>query len=102
MKAIYKRMSNKQYQAIRGEVTKEFAKQLNTYNREAALQVIHILHFDFGFGQKRLQKFADRLEEMQALQKERYELSDSDTPWICEMQLKNDGIKIDALLGEGD
>lgn len=98
MKARYNRISNKQYQAIHSEVVKEFEKQLKGYNRDAAMQVLHILHFDFGFGQQRLQKFADKLTEMQAYQKERYELSDSDTPWICEKQLTDDGIDIENIL----
>lgn len=99
MKARYSRITNKQYQAIHSEVVKEFDKQLKTYNREAAMQVLHILHFDFGFGQARLQKFADRLTEMQRQQKERYEMPDSDTPWLCEKQLSEDGINIEELYG---
>ena len=100
MKARYSKISNKQYQAIHSEVTKQFANQLKTYNREAALQMLHILHFDFGFGKQRLQKFAEKLTEMQAKQKERYELPDSDTPWLCGRQLEADGINITELLGE--
>ena len=90
-----------QRQALKQEVTKEFTKMLETYNHDAAMQVLHILHFDFGFGQARLQKFADKLTEMQTYQRERYELPDSDTPWLCEEQLKNSGINVDELLKEG-
>lgn len=53
------------------------------------------------FGQARLQRFADKLTQMQAEQKERYDSSDSDTPWICERQLTEDGININELLKEG-
>lgn len=101
MKVRYNRITNKQHQDIHSEVTKEFAKHLKTYNREAAMQVLHILHFDFGFGQARLQRFADKLTEMQAYQKERYELPDSDTPWLCEKQLTEDGINVEELFAEG-
>ena len=96
------RLNNKptsaQKKIIKQEVSKEFTKQFERYNRNTALQVIHILHFDFGFGQKRLQQFADKLLEMQIKQKERYELSDSDTPWLCETQLRESGIDIDKIL----
>ena len=89
-----------QRKVLRGEVKKEFNKLIAMYNHDTALQVIHILHFDFGFGQQRLQKFADKLTEMQIAQKERYEMTDGDTPWLCEKQLKDDGIDVDALLKE--
>lgn len=89
-----------QRKVLKQEVAKEFGKLLKQYNHDTAMQVLHILHFDFGFGQSRLQKFADKLTEMQANQKERYELSDSDTPWLCEKQLKESGINVDYLLGE--
>lgn len=98
---IHKNEPNaEQRKALRKEVVKEFNKLLKRYNHDTAMQVIHILHFDFGFGQQRLQKFADKLTEMQIVQKERYELPESDTPWLCEKQLQEDGIDISALLGD--
>lgn len=95
---INKEPTAKQKEIVRAECKKEFLRYLDKYNHDAALQVIHILHFDFGFGQKRLQQFADKLLEMQIKQKERYELSDSDTPWLCETQLRESGIDIDKIL----
>jgi galactokinase len=90
----------KQRKALRQEVVKEFNKLLERYNRDTALQILHILHFNFGFGQQRLQRFADKLEEMQKGQEERYELEQSDTPWLCERQLKQAGINVAKILGE--
>lgn len=87
-----------QRKALRNEVSKEFNKLLDRYNHDTAIQIIHILHFDFGFGQQRLQKFADKLTQMQIEQRERYEMTDGDTPWLCEKQLKEDGINLDELL----
>ena len=87
--------------SVKDDIAAEFLKLLDRYNRDAALQVIHILHFEFGFGEKRLQKFADCLTLMQKEQKERYELEDEDTPWICEVQLKRDGIDVEKIL-KGD
>lgn len=46
------------------------------------------------------QKFADKLKEMQIRQQERYELPESDTPWLCEKQLTESGIDIKAILEE--
>lgn len=97
MKARYSKVSKAQQKTIHDEVTKEFEKLLKEYNHETAMQVLHILHFDFGFGQARLQKFADKLTEMQKRQKERYEMLDTDTPWLCEKQLIEDGIDIKKL-----
>lgn len=97
---INKEPTAKQKEIVRAECKKEFLRHLDKYNHDTAMQVIHILHFDFGFGQKRLQQFADRLLEMQIKQKERYELPDSDTPWLCEKQLIEDGINVEELLKE--
>ena len=87
--------------SVKEDISKQFAKLLDKYNYDAALQIIHILHFEFGFGEKRLQKFADSLTQMQKDQKERYELEDEDTPWICEVQLKRDGIDVEKILKGG-
>ena len=94
-----KKLNKKQKDNIHNAVATEFNKLIDQYNQEAALQVLHILHFEFGFGMKRLQRFADRLVDMQAQQKRRYELEDEDTPWLCDKQLKNDGIDVGKLLG---
>lgn len=98
MKCFTKRPTAKQDKLIKQECRKEFAKLLDQYNREAAMQVIHILHFEFGFGEKRLYKFADKLNEMQREQKETYELEYSDTGYLCERQLKDDGLDVDKIL----
>jgi hypothetical protein len=90
--------NEKQKKIVREEVMKEFKKQIETYNHDAAIQVLHILHFDYGFGQSRLQKFADKLKKMQTEQEQRYELGESETPWICENQLRNSGIDVDKIL----
>ena len=96
---IYKNEPNAaQKKSLRQEVVKEFNNLLELYNKDTALQVLHILRFDFGFGQERLKKFANKLKEMQIRQQERYELPESDTPWLCEKQLKESGIDIEAIL----
>ena len=89
-----------QRRALKKVVAEEFNGLLDRYNHDTALQVLHILHFDFGFGQARLQKFADRLTKMQKDQRERYELTDNETPWLCEKQLEDDGIDLNELLKE--
>jgi hypothetical protein len=88
-------------QSVKDDIKAQFIKLLNVYNRDAALQVIHILHFEFGFGEKRLQKFAECLNQMQQEQKERYELNDEDTPWICAEQLRRDGIDVEKIMKGG-
>jgi hypothetical protein len=90
--------TSQQKKVLRQEVIKEFDKLLARYNRSTAIQVMHILRFNFGFGQERLQKFADKLCEMQKHQEEFYELPPDDTPWLCEKQLRDSGIDIDKIL----
>ena len=88
--------------SVKDDIAKQFSLLLDRYNYDAALQVFHILHFEFGFGEKRLQRFADCLTEMQKYQKDRYELDDEDTPWICEEQLRRDGIDIKRIIRSGN
>lgn len=89
-----------QRKALRQECVKEFDTLLAQFNRDTALQILHILRFNYGFGQKRLEEFAEKLKAMQENQISRYELTDSDTPWLCEQQLKDSGIKLDKLIGD--
>lgn len=83
-----------QRKTLREECVKEFDKLLATYNKQVALQVLHILRFDFGFGQQRLKQFSDKLAEMQIKTIDRYEATDSEVPDICEIQLRDSGINL--------
>ncbi len=101
MKCNVPKLTAKEMKALREECQRQFDELLNGYNRQAALQLLHVLHFDYGFGQKRLETFSKRLNEMQTGMRSRYELTESDTAWICEQQLRADRIDVDTLL-EGD
>lgn len=89
-----------QRKALKQQVAEEFNKLLDRYNRDAAMQILYVLHTEFGFGQKRLQRFADLLAEMQKDMDYRYELPESDTPWLCEKKLEEAGINVKALFKE--
>lgn len=78
----------------------EFNELLERYNRDALLQFLYVLHFEFGFGQQRLQKAADSLTEMQKDLDYRYELEVDDTAWLCEKKLEEAGIDVKALMKE--
>ena len=82
------------------ECVREFDNLLATYNKQVALQVMHILRFDFGWGQQRLQKFSDKLAEMQIKTIDRYEATDGEVADICEIQLRDSGIDVKSLLKE--
>lgn len=84
--------------SVKNDIAKQFYLLLDKYNYEASVQVIHILHFEFGFGEKRLKRFAELLNQMQQEQKEHYELENEDTPWICEEQLRQNGIDFKKLM----
>lgn len=87
-----------QRKVLRAECVKEFDKLLAEFNREVALQVSYILRFDFGFGQDRLKKFADKLAEMQNNTVHRYEVKDGEIPNICEIKLRDSGIDLEEIL----
>lgn len=89
-----------QRKALYQECVKEFDKLLADYNRQVALQVLYILHFEEGYGQKRLKRFSDRLAEMQIKTIDRYEATDGEVPDICEIKLREAGIDVDEFLKE--
>lgn len=87
-----------QRKALKAECVKEFDTLLENLNRDVYIQLLHFFRFKRGYGQKRLKILADELKEALAGIHARYELSESDTVWICEQQLKNSGINVDKLL----
>ena len=84
--------------AVREECQRQFDELLRVYNRQVVLQLLHVLHFEDGFGQQRLETFAHRLKDMQTGLRATYELSENDTAWLCEQQLRADHIDVDTLL----
>lgn len=87
----------KQKKVLRAECKKEFFNLLEMYNRQVALQIMHVLHFEFKFGEKRILQFFLKLKEMQKRNIERYEVSDNDVPDICEIQLRDAGIDFNKI-----
>ena len=83
-----------QRKALKKECQKEFFKLLENYNKQVSAQIMCILHFEFGFGKKRLFEFFKKLKEMQADYMARYEAIDEEVPDICEIKLKNAGIDL--------
>lgn len=98
MKCNVPKLTAKEMKAVREECQRQFDELLKGYNRQVALQLLHVLHFEYGFGQRRMEKFANRLKEMQTGMRSRYELTESDTAWLCEQQLRADHIDVDTLL----
>lgn len=90
-----------QRKALKAECVKEFDKLLSLYNRQVALQVLYILRFKCGFGQKRLKRFSDWLAKMQIQTIEKYLATDGEVPDICEIKLRESGIDVDELLKAG-
>ncbi len=88
-------------QSVKDDIAKQFMLLLDKYNRDACVQFLFVMHFSDGYGQKRLEKRASELMRLQKELKERYELADEDTPWLCEELLRRDGIDIDKIL-KGD
>lgn len=99
MKAMVNKLTAAQRKAIQGECEKEFDKLVAKYNRQAAVQMLHILYFSFDFDASALKQFAKKLTAMQAEAVHRYEISDSEVPDICEIHLRDAGINIDEILG---
>ena len=99
MKAMVSRLNAAQRKDIRDECHKEFNRPVSSYKEKAAVQVLHILLFEFEFTEDDLERFANKLTAMQAEAIERYEIDDGEVPDICEIQLRNAGVNVDKLLG---
>lgn len=87
-----------QRKALRAECEKEFFALLDKYNHQVAIQILYLLHIDYGFGNERLKKFADKLKQMQIDLEDRYEMGQDCTWWLCEQKLKESGIDAEGLL----
>ncbi len=87
-----------QRKVLKAECEKEFLKLLGRFNHQVAVQILYILRFDYGFGQERLEKFADRLKQMQIDLEDRYEMGEDCTWWLCEQKLIESGIDVKELL----
>lgn len=78
----------------------EIRRQLAEYDRKHKLEiqalVLWQLHEQLGFGKKRLREFYDNFDLSFDSLIERYELQESDTSWLCTLQLKELGIDIES------
>ena len=54
---LNKQPTAKQRKELKKECKNEFFHLLELYNKQVSLQIMHTLHFDFGFGEKRLNAF---------------------------------------------
>ena len=88
----------KQRNIVKQECLKEFDRLLEAYNKEAVLQVLYILRFEYGFGQQRLKEFCDKLSVMQSKTVNRYEVKDEEVPDICEIKLRESGIDLSEFI----
>lgn len=98
MKCHIPKLNAGQMNTVKEECRKQFRALVDDFNRQAALQLFYILHTEYGFGQQRLEGFAEKLKAIQEDLKERYELPTDDTPWLCETKLREDHIDVDKLL----
>lgn len=76
----------------------EIRRQLAEYNEKNAdeidAMVLWVLYSEFGFREKRLKRFYEIFNrELDAL-RDRYEMTDEDTVWLCTRKLKDAGIDI--------
>lgn len=98
MKCNVPKLTKKEREAVAVECDRQFADLLDKFNRQAAAQVLFVLHFEYGFGQDELEKFAKKLTAVQSGLEDRYELKCGDTPWLCETKLREDHIDVDKIL----
>jgi len=76
----------------------EIRRQLAEYNEKNAdeidAMVLWVLYSEFGFREKRLKRFYERFNRELDDLRDRYEMTDEDTVWLCTRKLKDAGIDI--------
>lgn len=92
-------LTNKEMKALRREIDRQTAE--NVVNLSANLQaaVLYQLHANFGFGKKRLLRFASAFQETLEQLREYYEMyAADDIDFIYKYKLKNEvGIDVNEL-----
>ena len=99
MRCNVPKLTKRERDAVTVECERQFAELLKDFNRQAAVQVLYVLHVEYGFGQSRLEDFARKLTAVQTGLETRYEMKRDDTPFLCETRLRADHIDVDKLLG---
>lgn len=98
MRCNVPKLTKRERDAVSVECKRQFAELLKDYNKQAMVQVLYTLHTEYGFGQARLEEFTRRLTAVQTGLETRYEMKRGDTPWLCEIKLREDHIDVDKLL----
>ena len=99
-KVVGAELSSNEKKAVDIEIRKMIADYDRKNTNEIDSLVLWILHTEFGFGVKRLQKFHDSFNDGIKRLLERYELEDDDQIWLCTHKLKQLGIDIEKMNGE--
>lgn len=98
MRCNVPKLTKRERDAVTVECERQFAELLEKFNRQAAIQILYVLHTKYGFGQARLEAFTQKLAAVQKGLETRYDLKRDDTPWLCETKLREDHIDVDKLL----
>lgn len=89
-----------QKRALKRQVSIEFNKLLDGFIRDVNIQIYYVLHFEKGYGEKRLRDFAVTFNRVMNDLVKKYEMDEKDKTFLCELKLKQDGIDVDELLKE--
>lgn len=87
-----------QKRALEREATRQFLSLIDKYNRDAIIMMCNTLYFKFNFTEEQLKEFCREFTNVQKERQERYDMPEADVPWLCEIQLRDEGINIEELL----
>lgn len=80
--------------AMEIEFKKCFAEFNERNSNELGAMILWVLHEEFGFGKERLKKFYDVFSPAIKALSDRYEMDDTEGPWLCTRKLLEYGIDI--------
>jgi hypothetical protein len=87
-------LNAKEREALEREIRKTMAEYVSKNAMEIDAMILWILHEELGFGPKRLRRFHDIFVPSINDLVKRYDMENSDIPWLCTRKLKEYGIDI--------
>ena len=96
MKCNYKKWqgTSAERKAMMTEINRQCAEYEEKHGKELMNRALWVLYSEFGFGEKRLKRFADAYNNEIKQLVEHYELEPEDDVFLCTRKLKDAGITI--------
>ena len=102
MKSNYTNSPKDWKKIVEREVNKQMSEAVLNEERDLMALVLWVLHTEYGFGKKRLERFAEEFHEKLKELSDWYVMDSTDQVFLCRRKLKEYGVDVDELVKEAD